>query len=39
MTYLDDLSEYRFLGEPESGVLNVGWLSKGHPFRFLRTIN
>ena len=37
MTYFDDLSEYRFLGEPESGVLNVGWLSKGRPFQTRET--
>lgn len=33
MAYFADLSEYSYMGEPESGVLNVGWLAKGQPFQ------
>jgi hypothetical protein len=31
MAYFADLSEYSYLAEPQSGVLNVGWLEKGQP--------
>ena len=33
MAYFEDLSEYRYFGKPESGVLNVGWLGEGQPFQ------
>lgn len=37
MAYFEDLSEYRYFGETESGVLNVGWLGKGQPFETRET--
>jgi hypothetical protein len=37
VTYFQDLSEYRYVGEPAPGVLNVGWLGEGHPFQTRET--
>ena len=33
MTYLEDLTTFRFGLGSEDGVLSVGWLDRRHPFR------
>jgi len=33
MAYFEDLSAYRYIGGPDSDVLNVGWLGEGRPFQ------
>lgn len=37
MAYFEDLTEFRYSGKPEPGVLNVGWLGEGEPFQIGET--
>lgn len=32
MAYFEDLTKYQYSGRPQSGVLNVGWLTEDRPF-------